>query len=96
MWPILIVSGSLYNKSFFVKNRYLKYQSRLYISSLVKEGIINIEKVEGVIDFVKWMIKAGQTKSINRIDDILTLTSIGYKLLTQINTKEKRDKLCWS
>ena len=79
-----------------LKDRRLKCQSRLYTSSLVKEGIINIERVEGAVDFVEWTTKAGQTKSTNRIDDILTLTPTGYELLTQINTKEKRDKLCWS
>ena len=63
-----------------LKDRHLKYQSRLYISSFVKEGIINIERVEDVIDFVKWITKAGQTKSTNRIDDILSLIPIGYKL----------------
>ncbi len=65
-----------------LKDRYLKYQSRLYTLSLVKKGIINIERVEDAVDFVKQMTKAGQTKSTNRIDDILTLTLIGYELLT--------------
>ncbi len=37
-----------------LKDRYLKYQSR----SLVKEEIINIEKIESVVDFMKWIIKA--------------------------------------
>lgn len=79
-----------------LKDRRLKCQSRLYTPSFVKEGIINIERVEGAVDFVEWKTKVGNTKSTNRIDDILTLTSKGHELLTQINAKEKRDRLCWS
>ncbi len=44
---------------------------------------------------MKQTIKASQIKSTNRINDILTLIPKGYELLIQINTKEKRDKLCW-
>ena len=79
-----------------LKDRYLKCQSRLYTSNLVKEEIINIEKVEGAVDFAEWTTKTNKTKSTNRIDDILTLTSKGHDLLKQINAKEKKDKLCWS
>ena len=79
-----------------LKNRRLKSQSRLYTSELVKEGYIIIQRVEGAIDFMEWKTKTGKTKSTNRIDDVITLTSKGHELLEQINSKEKRDKLCWS
>src|SRR6266540_3872139 len=79
-----------------LKNRCLKCQSRQYTPGLVKKGIINVERVEGAVDFVEWTTKVGKTKSTNRVDDILTLTSEGHKLLMQINAKEKRDRLCWS
>ncbi len=79
-----------------LKNRRLKCQSRQYTPGLVKKGIINVERVEGAVDFVEWTTKVGKTKSTNRVDDILTLTSEGHELLMQINAKEKRDRLCWS
>ncbi len=65
-----------------------------YIPSFIKKEIINIERVKDAVDFVEWKTKVNNTKSTNRINDILTLTSKGHKLLTQINAKEKRDKLC--
>ena len=77
-----------------LKNRRLKCQSRQYTLGLVKKEIINVEKVESVVDFVEWITKIGKTKSINRVDDILTLTLEGYELLMQINAKEKRNRLC--
>ena len=79
-----------------LKDRRLKCQSRLYTSGLVKEGIVNLERVEGAIDYMEWTTKTGKTKSTNRIDDVLTLISEGYELLEQINAKEKKDRLCWS
>src|SRR6266540_3247892 len=79
-----------------LKNRRLKCQSRQYTPGLVKKGIINVERVEGTMDFIEWTTKVGKTKSTNRVDDILTLTSEGHELLMQINVKEKRDRLCWS
>jgi len=36
-----------------LKDRCLKCQNRLYILSFVKEGIINIERVKGAVDFVE-------------------------------------------
>ena len=65
-----------------LKDRYLKCQSRLYTPSFVKEGIINIERVEGAVDFVEWKTKVGNTKSTNKINNILTLISKRYELLT--------------
>src|SRR6266542_5865936 len=35
-----------------LKNRRLKCQSRQYTPDLVKKGIINVERVEGAMDFV--------------------------------------------
>ncbi|GET01685.1 hypothetical protein GLOIN_2v1872702 [Rhizophagus clarus] len=79
-----------------LKNRRLKSQSRLYTSELVKEGYITIQRVKGAIDFIEWSTRNGKIKSTNRIDDVITLIQKGHELLEQINSKEKRDKLCWS
>ncbi|PKK66245.1 hypothetical protein RhiirC2_853023 [Rhizophagus irregularis] len=78
-----------------LKDRRLKCLSRLYTSGLVKEGIINVQRVKGAVDFAEWTTRTNETKSTNRIDDVLTLTSKGNELLKQINLK-KKDKLCWS
>ncbi|CAB4478163.1 unnamed protein product [Rhizophagus irregularis] len=61
----------------------------------IKEGIITIERVEGAVDFIEWRIKTGQTKSTNRIDDIVKLTEKGEELVKQIEAGVKKDKLCW-
>jgi hypothetical protein len=79
-----------------LKNRRLKSQSRLYTLELVKEGYITIQRVEGAVDFIEWSTRNGKIKSTNRIDDVITLTKKGYELLEQINSKERKDKLCWS
>jgi hypothetical protein len=79
-----------------LKNRRLKSQSRLYTSELIKEGYITVQRVEGAVDFIEWSTRNGKIKSTNRIDDVITLTQKGYELLEQINSKEKRDNLCWS
>ena len=79
-----------------LKNRRLKSQSRWYTSEFVKEEYITLQRVEGAVDFMEWQTRAGKTKSTNRIDDIIVLTSKGNELLEQINSKKKRDKLCWS
>ena len=50
-----------------LKDRHLKCLSRLYTSNLVKEEIINVERVEGVVDFAEWTIKVNETKSTNII-----------------------------
>src|ERR1043165_9796137 len=77
-----------------LKNRRLKSQSRLYTSELVKEEYITIQRVEGVVDFMNGKLKL-EKQSTNRIDDIIVLTSKDYELLEHINSKKKRDKLCW-
>ena len=79
-----------------LKDRRLKCLSRLYTSSLVKKEIINVERVEGAVDFAEWTTKTNEIKSTNRIDDVLILTSKGHELLEQINSKNKKDKLYWS
>jgi hypothetical protein len=79
-----------------LKDRHLKCQSRLYTSNFIKDGIINVERVEGAVDFVEWTTKTNETKSTNRIDDRITLTPKGYELLEQVNAGEKKNKLCWS
>jgi len=60
---------------------------------LVKAGIISVECVEGAIDFIEWKTKVGQTKSTNRIDDIIKLTKKGKELVEQIKAKITKDKL---
>jgi hypothetical protein len=79
-----------------LKNRRLKSQSRWYTSELVKAEYITLQRVEGAVDFIEWQTRTGKTKSTNRIDDIIVLTSKDNELLEQINSKKKRDKLCWS
>ncbi|GBC42759.1 hypothetical protein GLOIN_2v1777145 [Rhizophagus irregularis DAOM 181602=DAOM 197198] len=79
-----------------LKNIRLKSQSQKKTPELVKEGIITIERVEGAVDFIEWRTKTGQTKSTNRIDDIVKLTEKGEELVKQIEAGVKKDKLCWS
>jgi hypothetical protein len=76
-----------------LKNIRLKCQTR---RGLIKAGIINVSRVEGAVDFIEWNTKKGDTKSTNRIDDVIKLTSKGEEYVKQIETKEKKDKLCWS
>ena len=78
-----------------LKNIRLKSQSRKKTPELIKEGIISIKRVEGAVDFVEWKTKTGQTKSTNRIDDIIELTEKGEELVKQIEIGVKKDKLCW-
>ncbi|PKY55815.1 hypothetical protein RhiirA4_427794 [Rhizophagus irregularis] len=73
-----------------LKNICLKSQSRKKTPELVKEGIITIERVEGAVDFIEWRTKTGQTKSTNRIDDIVKLTEKGEELVKQIEAGVKK------
>ncbi|RIA91845.1 hypothetical protein C1645_821471, partial [Glomus cerebriforme] len=68
--------------------------TRRETAGLIKADIINVSRVEGAIDFIEWNTKKGDTKSTNRIDDIIKLTSKGEEYVKQIETKEKKDKLC--
>ncbi|PKB97279.1 hypothetical protein RhiirA5_468619 [Rhizophagus irregularis] len=79
-----------------LKNVRLKCQTRRETSGLIKSDIINVNRVEGAVDFIEWNTKKGDIKSTNRIDDIITLTSKGEEYVKQIEAKEKKDKLCWS
>jgi hypothetical protein len=63
---------------------------------LVIEGYVTIQRVEGAVISIEWSTRNGKIKSTNRIDDVVTLTEKGYELLEQINSKKRRDKLCWS
>jgi hypothetical protein len=76
-----------------LKNIRLKCQTRRETSGLIKSGIINVNRVEGAVDFIEWNTKKGDIKSTNRIDDIITLTSKGEEYVKQIETKEKKNKL---
>ena len=85
----------VYYKSFTIKNIRLKCQSRKKTSELVNENIINVNRVEGAVDYIEWSTKKGSTKSMNRIDNIIKLTSEGDEYVRQIEAGEKKDKLCW-
>ena len=78
-----------------LKNCRLKNQSRQATSSLVKSGILTVERVQGAIDYLEWKTKTGVKKSTNRIDDILKLTPEGQELVSQINEQTKKDRQCW-
>jgi hypothetical protein len=62
-----------------LKNIRLKCQSRKKTPELIKADIISISRVEGAVDFIEWNTKNGETKSTNRIDDIIKLTLKGEK-----------------
>lgn len=78
-----------------LKNIRLKSQSRKKTPELIKKEIISIERVEGAVDFMEWTTKTGQTKSTNRIDDIIKLTEKGEALVKRISEGIEKDKLCW-
>src|SRR5947209_10812231 len=78
-----------------LENCRLKNQSRQATSSLVKSGILTVERVQGAIDYLEWKTKTGVKKSTNRIDDILKLTPEGQELVSQINEQTKKDRQCW-
>jgi len=61
---------------------------------LVKAEIISVKHVEEVIDFIEWKTKVGQTKSTNKIDDIIKLTEKEEELVKQIEAKIIKNKLC--
>src|SRR2546430_794219 len=67
-----------------LKNIRLKYQSRKKTSELINENIIAISQVEGAVDYIEWHTKKRHTKSINRIDDVIKLTSEGDDYIRQI------------
>lgn len=73
-----------------LKNTRLKYQSRKKTPDLIKKGIISVKRVEGAVDFIEWKTKTGQTKSTNRIDDIIELTEKGKELVEQIKVGKKK------
>ncbi|PKC67138.1 hypothetical protein RhiirA1_510458 [Rhizophagus irregularis] len=87
--------GSNHDTSPTPSSNRLKMNVTKRIVSDIKEGIITIERVEGAVDFIEWRIKTGQTKSTNRIDDIVKLTEKGEELVKQIEAGVKKDKLCW-
>jgi hypothetical protein len=78
-----------------LKNIRLKCQSRKNTSDLVNKNIITIDRVEGAVDYIEWNTKKGSTKSTNRIDDVIKLTSEGDEYVRQIEIGEKKDKSCW-
>jgi len=78
-----------------LENCRLKNQSRQVTPTLVKAGILTVERVQGAADYLEWTTSSGTTKSTNRIDDILVLTSKGSELLSQINLGIEKDRQCW-
>jgi hypothetical protein len=77
-----------------LENCRLKNQSRQITPSLVKTGILTVERVQGAADYLEWETKSGTKKSTNRIDDILVLTSEGNDLLSKISLKIEKDRQC--
>ena len=75
-----------------LKNIRLKSQSRKKTPELIKKGFISIERIEGAVDFIEWTTKTGQTKSTNRIDDIIKLTEKGEALVKRIEEGMEKDK----
>ncbi len=53
-----------------LRNIRLKSQSWKKTFTLIKEGIILIERVKGAVNFIEWQTKTGQIKSTNWIDDM--------------------------
>ena len=50
----------------------------------MKEGFIEIKRAPNAVDFLEWETKQGAVKSTNRIDDVVTLTTKGKELLSDI------------
>lgn len=78
-----------------LKNIRLKCQSRKKTPGLIKQNIITVGRVDGAVDYIEWKTNKGETKSTNRIDDIIHLTSIGEEYVKEIEAGKKKDKLCW-
>src|SRR3954447_16940841 len=74
-----------------LKNIKLKSQSRKNTFELVKKNIITVSRVEGAVDYIEWSTKNENTKSTNRIDDIINLTPEGDEYIKQIEAGEKKD-----
>ncbi|RHZ89429.1 hypothetical protein Glove_14g63 [Diversispora epigaea] len=79
-----------------LKDTRLKSQSRLKIPRLIKEEIIELDRVEDAVDFLEWEDASSKQKSTNRIDDIIKPTTKGQEYIELIRTGIKKDKLCWS
>ena len=77
-----------------LKNTRLKSQSRLHTTKLIREGFIQLYRIDGATDYIEWEA-SGVIKSTNRIDDILKLTEKGKARVENINMKVEKDKLCW-
>ena len=79
-----------------LKNIRLKCQSRKKTPELIKQNIITVGRVEGAIDYIEWKTNKRETKSTNRIDDIVKLMPKGEEYVKQIEIGGKKDKSCWS
>ncbi|CAB4438925.1 unnamed protein product [Rhizophagus irregularis] len=77
-----------------LKDRRLKCLSRLYTSGLVKEGIINVQRVEGAVDFAEWTTRTNEMKSTNRIRDgnghVFQLNYVSQTFSGSVNQSVKR------
>ena len=79
-----------------LKDIRLKCQSQRRTPELVKENLIEVNRVGDTVDFIEWNTKKGNVKSTNRIDDIIKLTFEGKEYVKQIEAGEKKGKSCWS
>ncbi|RIB23534.1 hypothetical protein C2G38_2242639 [Gigaspora rosea] len=78
-----------------LKNCKLRKQSRLCVNENIKSGLITIKRVEGAIDYLVWKTIQGQSKSTNRLDDIIELTDKGRKRVTKIMQGLAPDLTVW-
>ncbi|GET55934.1 hypothetical protein RhiirA1_472929 [Rhizophagus irregularis] len=77
-----------------LKSTRLKCQSRKKTLDLIKQNIITVSRIEGAIDFIEWKTNKGETMFTNRIDDTICLTPIGEEYIREIESGNKKDKLC--
>ncbi|CAG8818405.1 30453_t:CDS:2 [Gigaspora margarita] len=56
------------------RNFRYKVQSRKRVNEAVKQGLVIVERVEVSVDYLGWKTKKGESKSTNRLNDILRLT----------------------
>ncbi|PKB98210.1 hypothetical protein RhiirA5_431742 [Rhizophagus irregularis] len=77
-----------------LKSTRLKCQSRKKTLDLIKQNIITVSHIEGAIDFIEWKTNKGETMFTNRINDTICLTPIGEEYIREIESGNKKDKLC--
>lgn len=88
------VEQYLYNLPILASVR-LRCQSRKEVNEAVAAGLITVERVEGALDHLEWITKAGSAKSTNRLDDIIKLTEFGKEQAEAVKRKDRRDRTVW-